>query len=98
MNNSFQYTIGSSISLSGVGLHTGCKTSITFKPSGENSGISFIRTDIKNKPIINARIDNVVSTLRGTSIGDGDIIIHTIEHILAAISTLGIDNIIIEIV
>ena len=93
----YQYTIKNSISLSGIALHTGKKSTITFKPSNENSGITFKRIDIKGSPIIKASVENVVSTKRGTSIGNSDFTIHTVEHIMAALSVLSINNILIEV-
>ena len=95
--DNYQHTIKNCISLSGIGLHTGHKSTITFKPSKEDSGILFKRIDIAGSPVISALITNVVSTNRGTSIGKDNIKIHTVEHIMAALFVLGIDNILIEI-
>jgi len=92
-----QQTIRHGVSYSGVGLHTGNKTKITFKPAPANNGITFIRTDIPNSPIIPADIDHVLDISRGTTIGIGEAKIHTVEHVLAAVSGLEIDNIICEV-
>jgi len=92
-----QQTIRHEVSYSGVGLHTGNKTKITFKPAPANNGITFIRTDIPNSPIIPADIDHVLDISRGTTIGIGEAKIHTVEHVLAAVSGLEIDNIICEV-
>ena len=92
-----QQTIKQEVSYSGVGLHTGNKTKITFKPAPPNTGILFKRIDVAESPSIPADVDHVVDISRGTTIGIGDIKIHTVEHVLAAISGLEIDNIICEV-
>lgn len=92
-----QRTIKQEVSYSGIGLHTGNATSVVFKPAAANTGIVFIRTDLNNRPKIAANFANVLGIVRGTSIGSGDIQIHTVEHLLAALCGLGIDNLIIEI-
>ena len=92
-----QRTIKKSSSCTGVGLHTGVESTITFKPAPENYGIQFKRTDIKGSPAIKADIDHVVDISRGTTIEQNGIRIHTVEHTLAAVSGLRIDNILIEL-
>ncbi|MDI6765918.1 MAG: bifunctional UDP-3-O-[3-hydroxymyristoyl] N-acetylglucosamine deacetylase/3-hydroxyacyl-ACP dehydratase [Bacteroidota bacterium] len=92
-----QHTIKRSISLSGVGLHTGVSSTVTFKPAPINYGIRFRRVDLPGHPEIPALVDLVVEVARGTTLQVGDAKIHTIEHILAAIVGLQIDNIIIEV-
>ena len=92
-----QQTIKKNISIKGVGLHTGVKTLATFKPAEENFGIRFKRLDLKNCPEIIADIDHVVDISRGTTIGQNDFRIHTVEHILSAVYGLQIDNILIEL-
>jgi len=91
-----QRTIAKSVSLSGIGLHTGTQSTITFTPSPENSGIKFVRTDLGGRPEIPANVDYVVDISRGTTLGLGDAKVHTVEHVLAAIVGLQIDNIVIE--
>ncbi|MEW6194441.1 MAG: bifunctional UDP-3-O-[3-hydroxymyristoyl] N-acetylglucosamine deacetylase/3-hydroxyacyl-ACP dehydratase [Bacteroidota bacterium] len=91
-----QRTIAKSVSLSGIGLHTGTQSTITFKPAPENSGIKFVRIDLGGKPEIPANVDYVVDISRGTTLGLGDAKVHTVEHVLAAIVGLQIDNITIE--
>ncbi|MBI1939744.1 MAG: bifunctional UDP-3-O-[3-hydroxymyristoyl] N-acetylglucosamine deacetylase/3-hydroxyacyl-ACP dehydratase [Ignavibacteriales bacterium] len=91
-----QRTIDKPVSLSGVGLHTGTSSTITFKPAPENYGIKFVRVDIGGRPEIPANVDYVVDISRGTTLGLGDAKVHTVEHVLAAIVGLQIDNIIIE--
>ena len=92
-----QRTIVNSVSMSGTGLHTGASCTMTFKPAPENCGIKFVRTDLGGNPEIPAIADNVVDISRGTTIGIGEAKVHTVEHVLAAVSGLQIDNIIIEI-
>ncbi len=92
-----QKTIKQSISISGVGLHTGVESTITFVPAEEDFGIKFQRTDLENKPIIEADVDLVVHTNRGTNIEKNGVSIHTTEHVLAAIAGAQIDNLLIKI-
>lgn len=92
----FQETIKNQVSISGIGLHTGETSNLTIKPAPENFGIKFKRIDIKGTPEIEAHIDNVIDTTRGTTIGNDIFEIHTVEHILAAASGLNIDNLLIE--
>ncbi len=92
-----QKTINAEISLSGVGLHTGQKATVTFKPAVENHGYVFQRVDLEGKPTIDADADNVVDTSRGTTLEQNGARVHTTEHLLAAVYGLEIDNILIEI-
>jgi len=92
-----QRTIEKDVSISGFGLHTGTSCTMTFKPAPENYGIRFIRTDLGDNPEIPATADYVVDVSRGTTIGIGEAKVHTIEHVLAAIIGLQIDNIKIEL-
>jgi UDP-3-O-[3-hydroxymyristoyl] N-acetylglucosamine deacetylase/3-hydroxyacyl-[acyl-carrier-protein] dehydratase len=92
-----QRTILKDVSLSGTGLHTGAECTMTFKPAAINTGIRFVRTDLGGNPEIPAIAENVVDVSRGTTIGIGDAKVHTIEHVLASIVGLQIDNIIIEL-
>jgi len=85
------------MSVSGIGLHTGVKSTITFKPAPENTGIRFVRSDVENCPEILADINHVVDIARGTTIAQNGVQIHTVEHVLAAVSGLEIDNIYIEV-
>ena len=87
-----QKTINSEIEIKGIGLHTGNMTTMLFKPAPANYGIKFRRTDVKGEPIIEASLENVRDIIRGTTLANGDIKVHTIEHILAACSALEIDN------
>ncbi len=92
-----QRTLNKKGSFTGTGLHTGNKTTITFNPSPDDSGIKFVRTDLKDRPVIEADIDHVVETDRGTTISLNGVKIHTVEHVLASISGLEIDNVRIEL-
>ena len=95
-----QKTIVSEVRFSGVGVHTGNMTNLTFKPAPADTGIRFIRTDIPQSPEIPALIEYVVETARGTTLGrdfNGQMVkSHTVEHVLAAIASLEIDNIRVE--
>jgi len=92
-----QRTIKQPISLSGVGLHTGSIATMTFRPAPENSGIRFRRIDMGGTPEIPADVDHVVDISRGTTIGIGEARVHTIEHVMAALVGLQVDNVLIDI-
>ena len=92
-----QHTIGKAVSISGVGLHTGNRSTLTFLPAPPNSGIVFRRVDLPNQPEVKADIDNVVDIARGTTIQKGEARVHTTEHVLAAVVGTMIDNITIEL-
>ena len=92
-----QQTIKNEVSISGVGLHTGNKVTLTFKPAPVNHGISFKRIDHKSQPIIEANASYVTDTERSTTISKNGIKIQTPEHVLAACAGLKIDNILVEI-
>jgi UDP-3-O-[3-hydroxymyristoyl] N-acetylglucosamine deacetylase/3-hydroxyacyl-[acyl-carrier-protein] dehydratase len=93
----FKKTIKKEVNFRGVGLHSGEVSTITFKPAGKDEGIVFIRTDIEGHPEIPADIDHVIDISRGTTIGYKKATVATIEHVLAAIKGLNIDNIRIEV-
>ena len=93
----FQQTIIKNSTISGVGLHTGIVTNVTFKPAKVDHGIVFQRIDLKNRPTIKADVDNVTDVSRGTTLEENNAKISTIEHLLAAIAGLEIDNILIEV-
>jgi len=92
-----QRTIAKEASVTGIGLHTGNHSTLTFKPAPENHGIRFKRIDMKNSPEILADIKHVVDISRGTTIAVGEAKVKTVEHVLAAISGCEIDNIIVEL-
>ena len=95
--NSKQQTIKESVSLSGVGLHTGNKVTLTFMPADIDHGIKFQRVDIEGKPIIEADADLVVDVSRGTTLEKDGVRVATTEHALAALVGLQIDNVLIQL-
>lgn len=95
--NEKQRTIKDPVSLEGIGLHTGCKSKITFKPAPVDHGIKFVRADIDGQPEIPALVDHVVELNRGTTLAVNGVKVYTVEHVLAAIAGLEIDNIICEL-
>ncbi len=95
-----QRTIRDAVPIEGIGLQTGAKVKMTLKGSPANSGINFIRVDLPNKPLMNIRsleLGTGEERERRTTLGAGGVEIQTIEHLLAALSGLGIDNIVVEI-
>jgi len=97
MLNHKQQTIKKSVTLAGVGLHTGVQTNMTFLPAKPNHGIKFQRIDLPGSPIIDADCDNVVDVSRGTTIEQSGARVSTIEHSLAALVGLEIDNVLIQL-
>ena len=96
MTREKQKTIQASISCTGVGLHTGVESTITFNPAPENFGIKFLRTD-KEDQYVTPDLDNVIDLTRGTTIEENGVKIHTTEHVLSACAGMGIDNLLIEL-
>ena len=92
-----QQTLQGSFTLKGVGLHTGLEIVVTFNPAPENHGVKIKRVDLEDQPILDALAENVVNTQRGTVIGKGGVTVSTIEHGMAALYALGIDNCLIEV-
>jgi UDP-3-O-[3-hydroxymyristoyl] N-acetylglucosamine deacetylase / 3-hydroxyacyl-[acyl-carrier-protein] dehydratase len=92
-----QRTLKSAVSISGVGLHTGKQVNLTFLPAPENHGYKFQRVDLSGNPIIDADVDNVVDTSRGTTLEQNGAKVHTTEHVLAALVGLEIDNALIQL-
>ncbi|MBI4055037.1 MAG: UDP-3-O-[3-hydroxymyristoyl] N-acetylglucosamine deacetylase [Elusimicrobia bacterium] len=88
----FQTTLQREVSLRGIGLHTGCQSTITFRPAPPNTGIRFFRTDLPASLPIPARVRFVVATQRGTTLGLNGHRIHTVEHVLSACAGLSLDN------
>ena len=95
--SSKQQTLNGSITFSGKGLHTGLLVTMTVNPAPANSGISFRRIDLEGAPSIPALADYVVDTSRGTTIAKEQARVSTIEHIMSALWTLGVDNAVIDI-
>ena len=92
-----QHTISKSISISGTGLHTGVLVDMTLNPANPGFGYQFQRVDLPNQPIIKADCDLVTDTSRGTTLQVGEAKISTVEHILAALVGLGVDNVLIQV-
>ena len=92
-----QMTLKGSFSLCGKGLHTGLSLTVTFNPAPENTGYKIQRIDLEGMPTIDAVAENVVDTQRGTVLGKGDVRVSTVEHGLAALYALGIDNCLIQV-
>ncbi len=95
--NEKQKTLRQSVTLSGTGLHTGRKATLSLKPAPENHGYKFQRIDLGGHPVIDAVAENVVDTQRGTTIGKNGVQINTTEHVLAACFGMGLDNVLIEL-
>jgi UDP-3-O-[3-hydroxymyristoyl] N-acetylglucosamine deacetylase / 3-hydroxyacyl-[acyl-carrier-protein] dehydratase len=92
-----QHTIKKSVSISGVGLHTGVKVNMTFVPAGTNHGIKFQRIDLEGSPVVEADVDYVVDLSRGTTIEKNGARINTVEHTLAALVGMQVDNVLIQL-
>jgi UDP-3-O-[3-hydroxymyristoyl] N-acetylglucosamine deacetylase/3-hydroxyacyl-[acyl-carrier-protein] dehydratase len=92
-----QHTLSQNISISGTGLHTGVLVDMTLHPANPGFGIQFQRVDLPNQPVIKADCDLVTDTSRGTTLQVGEAKVSTVEHILAALVGLGVDNLLIEL-
>jgi UDP-3-O-[3-hydroxymyristoyl] N-acetylglucosamine deacetylase/3-hydroxyacyl-[acyl-carrier-protein] dehydratase len=101
MNSNFnpdkQHTLGAAVSISGTGLHTGVKVDMSLKPANPGFGFKFQRIDLAGQPVINADCDLVTDTSRGTTLEENGAKVSTVEHILAALVGMGVDNCLIEI-
>ena len=95
--NLHQQSIKKAVSVTGVGLHTGQKVTVNFKPAAANHGIKFQRVDVEGQPIIPADCDLVVSVDRGTTLEKAGVKVATVEHLMAAVAGLQIDNLLIEL-
>lgn len=95
--NAKQRTIKREISISGIGLHTGKSVTLTIKPASENHWFKFRRVDLEDQPVVAVDADNVTDTSRGTTISENGASVSTIEHLMAALVGLEIDNVIIDI-
>lgn len=92
-----QHTLGASFELSGVGLHTGLQTRVRVLPASAGEGRYFVRVDLKEAPVIPARVEAVRSTKLSTELAHGEATVRTVEHLLAALAASGVDNARIEI-
>ncbi len=93
----FQRTIRDTISLEGIGLHSGKTVQLRIKPARPGHGVTFVRADLEGAPEISAHYKNVVDTRMATTLGRGKVTISTVEHLMAALQGLGIDNVIVEV-
>ena len=91
-----QKTLIEEVSLSGIGLHTGREVTLTIKPGKENTGFVFVRTDLEGNPQVEADVNYVTTTERGTTLEKLGVRIHTCEHLLAALVGCDIDNAVLE--
>jgi UDP-3-O-[3-hydroxymyristoyl] N-acetylglucosamine deacetylase/3-hydroxyacyl-[acyl-carrier-protein] dehydratase len=92
-----QHTLRAAATLHGVGLHSGVPVTLTLLPAPVGHGYKFQRTDLPDQPIIEADADLVVSTARGTTLGKGDAVVNTTEHVLSALYALGVDNCLLKL-
>lgn len=95
--NTYQSTINTAVTVAGIGLHTGREVRMVLKPAEPFSGVRFCRTDLPDNPIVKADVDNVSDVSRGTTISSNGVSISTVEHVMAAITGLQIDNLLIEL-
>jgi UDP-3-O-[3-hydroxymyristoyl] N-acetylglucosamine deacetylase/3-hydroxyacyl-[acyl-carrier-protein] dehydratase len=96
MSTAMQQSVAQPASLAGTSLHTGEKVTLTLLPAPADYGIKFRRKDLPDEPTIDASIDNVRMVERATTLGEGNIKVHTVEHILSALAAFGVDNAIVE--
>ena len=92
----FQHTLAKAATLNGTALHTGASVSLKIQPAPADTGLKFKRKDLQDEPTIDATIGNVKTVERATTIGEGSMRVHTVEHVLSALSALGVDNAVIE--
>lgn len=97
ISSQYQHTLKGSVTLPGVGLHTGEQVNMTLKPANPGYGIRFQRIDLPEKPIVKADVDYVVDTSRGTTLEHNGARVSTVEHTLAALVGMGVDNVLIEL-
>src|SRR5689334_14631577 len=93
----FQHTLASEARISGVGIHTGQTVEMTLRPAEPNTGIVFKRVDLPGQPTVKADVDNVVDTVRSTTIESNGARVSTIEHLMAALVGNQVDNVLIEL-
>jgi UDP-3-O-[3-hydroxymyristoyl] N-acetylglucosamine deacetylase/3-hydroxyacyl-[acyl-carrier-protein] dehydratase len=91
-----QQTLAKSASLKGTSLHTGEEVSVTLKPAPIDHDIKFKRTDLSDEPTVEARIENIRLVERATTLAEGNVKVHTVEHLLSALHGMGVDNAIVE--
>ncbi|HEU0208410.1 MAG TPA: UDP-3-O-acyl-N-acetylglucosamine deacetylase, partial [Candidatus Udaeobacter sp.] len=92
----FQQTLGKTVGFTGTALHTGENVTLRLHQAPVDHGIKFKRKDLQDEPIIDARIENLKTVERATTIGEGSVRVHTVEHVLAALWAMGVDNAVVE--
>src|SRR5687767_8619841 len=97
MTSTQQTTIKTAVTVAGVGLHTGEEVRMTFNPAPPNHGIKFRRIDLTDKPYINADVDNVIDVSRGTTLQQNGARVSTVEHVMAALAGMEVDNVLIDL-
>ena len=95
--NDKQHTIQAPVTVRGIGLHTGVEATMTFCPAPVGHGYKFQRVDLPGQPIVDADVDNVVDLSRGTTIEQNGARVNTVEHTLAALVGLQLDNVLIQL-
>src|SRR5213592_2806179 len=92
----FQQTLGKVAGFTGTALHTGEKVTLRLHPAPVDHGIKFKRKDLQEEPTIDATIEHLKTVERATTIGEGSVRVHTVEHVLSSLSAMGVDNAIVE--
>ena len=95
-DSAFQHTLAGPSTLAGTSLHTGEKVTLTMKPAPANHGIKFRRIDLEDQPFLDAHVDHVQTVERATTIAVGSVKVHTVEHVISALTGMGVDNALIE--
>jgi len=96
MSAAVQHTLAGPATLEGTSLHTGEKVSLTLRPAPEGHGFKFRRIDLPDQPFINADVDKVQTVERATTLAEGSVKVHTVEHVISALTGMGVDNAVIE--
>jgi UDP-3-O-[3-hydroxymyristoyl] N-acetylglucosamine deacetylase len=93
----WQKTLAKTLSFTGIGLHSGRPVTVKLYPAPANQGLRFVRTDLPGRPVLKAHVSQVVDTVRATTLGEGAAILSTVEHVLAALWGMGVDNAVIHV-
>lgn len=96
MSAAFEHTLAGPATLEGTSLHTGGKVTLTLKPAPEGHGFRFRRIDLPDQPFISADVDKVQTVERATTLAEGSVKVHTVEHVISALTGMGVDNALIE--
>src|SRR5213079_3103136 len=96
MTAELQHTLAKSAGFSGTSLHTGEKVTLKLQPAPIDHGVKFKRKDLADEPTIDATIANLKTVERATTIGEGSVRVHTVEHILSSLVAMGVDNAVVE--